>query len=121
MRHALNAVVGAAAFGEANVHEHIARAMYYFSVHLLYASMVGCVAWLLTSIRSASPTTKYWVWVVTTFNFLVPMGALVDRLWAPHLGWAIPLGVIGGPIWHMTQGRSAAVLTIVWISGALSM
>jgi hypothetical protein len=27
------------------VHEHIARAMYYFSVHLLYASIVGCAAW----------------------------------------------------------------------------
>jgi hypothetical protein len=46
---------------EANVHEHIARAMYYFGVHLLYASIVAWAAWVLTSIRGASATTKYWL------------------------------------------------------------
>lgn len=35
------------------MHEHVARSMYYFSVHLLYASLVGCAAWLLTSLRGA--------------------------------------------------------------------
>jgi beta-lactamase regulating signal transducer with metallopeptidase domain len=74
------------------VHEHVARAMYYFSVHLLYASAVGAAAWMLTSIRGASATTKYWIWVVTAFNFIVPVGAIVDKLWAPHLRWAAPLG-----------------------------
>jgi len=33
---------------EGNIYEHIARAMYYFSVHLLYASIVGSAAWVLT-------------------------------------------------------------------------
>ena len=103
------------------MHEHIARAMYYFSVHLLYASMVGSAAWVLTSIRGASATTKYWIWVVTAFNFVVPVGALVDKLWAPHLAWATPLGVIGSPVWDMTQGRTALVLAVVWITGALTM
>ena len=41
---------------EANVHEHIARVMYYFSIHLLYASIVGAAAVVLTSIRGASAT-----------------------------------------------------------------
>jgi len=50
------------------------RAMYYFSVHLLYASIVGCAAWVLTSVRGASATTNYWIWVVTVFNFVVPVG-----------------------------------------------
>jgi beta-lactamase regulating signal transducer with metallopeptidase domain len=103
------------------VHEHIARAMYYFSVHLLYASMVGSAAWVLTSIPGASATTKYWIWVVTAFNFVVPLGAVVDKLWAPHLAWATPLGVIGGPVWDMTQGRTALVLAVIWITGALTM
>jgi hypothetical protein len=67
------------------VHEHIARAMYYFSVHLLYASIVGSLAWVLTSIRRASATTKYWIWVATAFNFSVPVGAVIDKLWAPRL------------------------------------
>jgi bla regulator protein blaR1 len=103
------------------VHEHIARVMYYFSVHLLYASLVGSAAWLLTSIRSASPTTKYWMWVVSAFNFVVPVGAVIDKLWAPHLTWAAPLGAIGGPIWDVTQGRPAVLLAVIWITGALAM
>jgi beta-lactamase regulating signal transducer with metallopeptidase domain len=109
------------AAGEVNVHEHIARTMYYFSVHLLYASMVGSAAWALTSIRGASATTKYWIWVVTAFNFVVPVGAVIDKLWAPHLAWAAPLGAIGDPVWDMTQGRTAVVLAVIWITGALPM
>jgi beta-lactamase regulating signal transducer with metallopeptidase domain len=106
---------------EANVHEHIARAMYYFSVHLLYASIVGAAAWMLTTIRGASATTKYWIWVVTALNFIVPTGALIDELWALHLRWATPLGVIGAPIWNMTQGRTAVVVAGIWMAGALAM
>jgi beta-lactamase regulating signal transducer with metallopeptidase domain len=106
---------------EANVHEHIARAMYYFSIHLLYASIVGAAAWVLTTIPGASATTKYWIWVVTALNFIVPTGALIDEVWAPHLRWATPLGVIGGLIWNMTQGRTAVVVAGIWIAGALAM
>jgi beta-lactamase regulating signal transducer with metallopeptidase domain len=106
---------------EGNVHEHIARAMYYFSVHLLYASIVGCASWVLTSFRRASATTKYWLWVVTVFNFVVPAGAVIDELWAPRLTWAAPLGAIGGPVWDMTQGRTAVVLAVTWMTGALTM
>ena len=103
------------------MHEHIARVMYYFSVHLLYASVVGAAAWVLTSIRGASATTKYWIWVVTAFNFIVPAGAIIDRVWALHLRWAAPLGALGGPIWDMTQGRAAVVLAAIWIAGTFVM
>ena len=103
------------------MHEHIARAMYYFSIQLLYASIVGVAAWLLTSMRSASATTKYWIWLVTALNFMAPAGAVIDRLWAPHMRWATPLGAIGGPIWNMTQGRTAMLIAGIWIAGALAM
>jgi len=103
------------------VHEHIARAMYYFSVHLLFASIVGCAAWVLTSVRGASATTKYWIWAATVFNFVVPVGAGIDKLWAPHLTWAAPLAAIGGPVWDMTQGRTAVILALTWITGAFTM
>jgi len=103
------------------VHEHIARAMYYLSVHLLYASIVGVTAWMLTSIRGPSATTKYWIWVLTAFNFVVPSGALIDTLWATHLPWARPLGAIGGPIWVMTEGRTAVALGLMWMAGAFFM
>jgi beta-lactamase regulating signal transducer with metallopeptidase domain len=95
--------------------------LYYFSVHLLYASIVGCVAWVLTSIPGASATTKYWIWVLAAFNFVVPSGALIDKLWAPHVTWARPLGAIGGPIWDMTQGRMVVVLAVGWITGTSFM
>jgi beta-lactamase regulating signal transducer with metallopeptidase domain len=106
---------------EASVHEHIARTMYYSSVHLLCASIVGLVAWALTSILRASATTKYWIWVVTGFNFVVPSGAFLDKVWAPHLTWATPLGAIGDPVWVMTEGRTAVVLGAIWMTGAFSM
>jgi beta-lactamase regulating signal transducer with metallopeptidase domain len=95
--------------------------MYYFSVHLLFASIVGVAAWLLTAIRGASATTKYWIWVVTAFNFVVPSGAFIDKLGAPHLAWARPLGAIGDPVWDLTQGRTAIMLAVTWIAGALIM
>jgi hypothetical protein len=44
-----------AAVEEKGMHEHIAHGLYYFDVHLLYASIVGLVAWALTSIRGAAP------------------------------------------------------------------
>ena len=103
------------------MHEHIARVMYYFSVHLLYASVVAAAAWLLTSIRGASATTKYWIWVVTAFNFIVPVGAIVDKVWGLHLRWAAPLSALGGPIWDMTQGRTAVLLAAIWIAGTFTM
>jgi beta-lactamase regulating signal transducer with metallopeptidase domain len=106
---------------EANVHEHIARAMYYFSVHLLFASMVASAVWALTSILRASATTKYWIWVATAFNFVLPSGALIDELWAPHLMWASPLGAIGAPVWDVTQGRTAVILAVIWMTGGFFM
>lgn len=98
---------------EANVHEHIARTMYYFSVHLLFASLVASAAWVLTYIRSGSATAKYWIWVVTAFNFVVPAAAITDKVWAQHFKWAAPLAAIGGPVWDVTQGRTAVVLATV--------
>ena len=103
------------------MHEHIARAMYYLSVHLMYASIVGCSAWALTTIRGTSATTKYWIWVVTALNFIVPTGAAMDKLLAPHLAWATPLGVVGGSVWIMTQGWTAVALAVIWVVGALAM
>ena len=103
------------------MHEHIARAMYYFSVHLMFASVVALASWGLTSILRASATTKYWLWVATVFNFVLPFAALVDKLWAPHLTWARPLGAIGVPVWNLTQGRTAVIVGLAWAAGALFM
>jgi beta-lactamase regulating signal transducer with metallopeptidase domain len=103
------------------VHEHVARAMYYVSIHMLSASGVAMVAWALTSALRASATTKYWVWIATAFNFVVPSGAIIDRVWSSHFAFARPLGAIGGPVWDMTQGRPAVILSFVWLAGAFVM
>jgi beta-lactamase regulating signal transducer with metallopeptidase domain len=95
--------------------------MYYLGVHLLFASIVGCAAWVLTSVRDASATTKYWIWAAAVFNIVMPVGAGIDKLWAPHLAWAAPLGAIGGPVWDLTQGRRGFVLALTWITGTLTM
>jgi beta-lactamase regulating signal transducer with metallopeptidase domain len=110
-----------AALVEASVHEHIARTMYYLSIHLLIASIVATAAWALTSTLRASATTKYWTWVATAFNFVLPSGALIDKLWGPHFSWARPIGAIGGPVWDMTEGRPAVIFAVLWLSGAFFM
>jgi beta-lactamase regulating signal transducer with metallopeptidase domain len=103
------------------MHEHIARALYYFEIHLLYASMVGVAAWVLTSIRSGSATTKYWIWVAAALNFMLPVGAVLDKLWAPHLSWAAPLSIIGDFANSISRGRIAVMLSVVWLLGATLM
>jgi len=103
------------------MHEFIARALYHYQVHLLYASIVGCAAWLLTSIRRGSATTKYWIWVAASLNFILPVGALLDWLWSAHLSWARPLGAIGDVANNISQGRTAVIVGVVWLIGGVLM
>jgi beta-lactamase regulating signal transducer with metallopeptidase domain len=104
------------------MHEEIARPLYYLGVHLLYASLVWLAAWLLTSIPRGSGTIKHWIWVATSLNFVLPMGAIVDKLLASHLGWASPLGVIGAVGLQIAEnGVLASVLGTVWLLGAALM
>ena len=103
------------------MHEHIARALYYLEIHLLYASIVCLAAWVLTSLRLGSATTKYWIWVVAALNFIFPLGAVLDKLWASHLSWAAPLGIIGDVANRISQGPAAGVSSVVWLVGASFM
>jgi bla regulator protein blaR1 len=104
------------------MHEQIARPLYYLGVHLLYASLVWLAAWLLTSIPRGSGTTKHWIWVATSLNFMLPLGAIVDKSLARHLTWASPLGIIGGVGARIAEdGVLASVLGAVWLVGAALM
>jgi beta-lactamase regulating signal transducer with metallopeptidase domain len=103
------------------MHEHIARTLYYFEIHTLYASIVGLAAWAMTSVRGGSATTKYWIWVATSLNFVLPVGAVADKLGASHLSWAAPLGIIGGFANTISRGWIAAILSVVWLLGATLM
>src|SRR5262245_12037385 len=98
--------------------EHLTRALYYLEVHLLYASIVWLAAWVLTSIRIGSASTKYWIWVATSLNFILPVGAVLDTFWASRLSWAAPLGFIGGVADTISRSPAAAALGVAWLLGA---
>ena len=101
--------------------EHITRALYYFNIHLLYASIVCAAAWLLTSVSRGSATTKYWIWVATSLNFIVPLGAVVDAIGAPRLSWARPIGIVGDPVNTFTHSPAAVPVAVLWLLGAAAM
>ncbi len=103
------------------MHELITRALYYFHIHLLYASIVWLAAWVLTSIGPGSATTKYWIWVATSLNFILPVGAVLDKSFASHLSWAAPLGIIGNAANRIANSPAAPVLSVVWLLGAVLM
>jgi hypothetical protein len=104
------------------MHEQITHALYYFGVHLVYSSIVWIAAWLLTSIPGGSATTKHWIWLVTALNFILPLGAVFDTLWAPYISWARPLGGIGQIGVAISDNEPvAAVLGAVWSIGATLM
>ncbi len=101
--------------------EHLTRALYYLEVHLLYSSIVWLAAWVLTSIRMGSATAKYWIWVATSLNFILPVGAGLDLLWASRLSWAAPLSVVGDVAYRATRSQAAPVLAVAWLLGAVLM
>jgi beta-lactamase regulating signal transducer with metallopeptidase domain len=98
--------------------EHVARPVYHLQVHLLFASLVWCAAWALTTLFRASATTKYWVWVATAMNFVLPLGGIIDQFGASHLGWARPLGIIGD---EALQVSRIPWVWMAWVLGAVLM
>ena len=102
--------------------EHIAPLVYYLEVHLLYASILCLAAWALTAIRAASATWKYWIWVATSVNFLVPLGGFFNGFGASHVSWATQLGGLDEVGIGISRNLiAAAVLLGVWLCGAALM
>jgi beta-lactamase regulating signal transducer with metallopeptidase domain len=99
------------------VHELLTRTLYYLQVHLLYASIVCGAAWMLTVVPRGSATAKYWIWVATSLNFLLPLGAVLDALWAHRIPWAAPLGFLGDLGVRLSDGLVPTVLGVVWLGG----
>jgi hypothetical protein len=104
------------------MHESITHAIYYFEVHLIYSSIVWLAALSLTSIPGGSATTKHWIWLAAALNFVLPLGAVFDTLWAPYIFWATPLGKIGEAGVALSKSAPvAAVLCGTWLIGAILM
>jgi beta-lactamase regulating signal transducer with metallopeptidase domain len=104
------------------MHEHVAPAVYYLEVHLLYASVLCLAAWVLTSTWNGAATAKYWIWVATSLNFMVPLGGFFNGFGASRISWATQLGGLDdvgiGISRNLTTG---AVLLAVWLCGAAFM
>jgi hypothetical protein len=104
------------------MHEHLTHSIYYFGVHLVYSSIVWFAACALTSIPGGSATTKHWIWLATVLNFILPLGALFDTLWAPYIFWATPLGRVGAVgVAVANSAPAAAVIGGIWLIGATLM
>jgi beta-lactamase regulating signal transducer with metallopeptidase domain len=104
------------------VHEHIAPAFYYLEVHLLFASLVCCAAWMLTSLPRVTATAKYWIWVATALNFMVPLGGFIDKFGASHISWATPLSMLGDVGVRISRNPSVlGLIALVWVLGAALM
>jgi bla regulator protein blaR1 len=104
------------------MHEHVAPAVYYLEVHLLYATLACLAAWVLTSIWHGAATAKYWIWVATSLNFMVPLGGFFNGFGASRVPWATQLGGLDevgiGISRNLTVG---AVLLGVWLCGSAFM
>jgi beta-lactamase regulating signal transducer with metallopeptidase domain len=104
------------------VREHIAPLVYYLEVHLLCASILCLAAWALTSIRGGSATWKYWIWVATSVNFMVPLGGFFNGFGASRVSWATQLGGLDDVGIGISRNSIAgAVLLGVWLCGAAFM
>ena len=102
--------------------EHIAPFVYYLEVHLLYASILCLAAWALTSLRGGSATWKYWIWVATSVNFMVPLAGFFNGFAASRVAWATQLeGLDGIGIGISRNPTVGAVVLGVWLLGAAFM
>jgi beta-lactamase regulating signal transducer with metallopeptidase domain len=104
------------------MHEHIAPAVYYFEVHLLCASIACLAAYVLTSVWRGAASVKYWIWVATSLNFLIPLGGFFNRFGASRIPWATQLAGLDevgvGISRNLTIG---AVLLTIWLCGVAFM
>jgi len=104
------------------MHEHIAPAVYYLEVHLFYASIVCLAAWLLTSVWQGSATWKYWIWVATSVNFVIPLGGFYNRFGATSVSWATQLQGLDALGIEISRNLTiGGVLLAIWLCGVALM
>jgi Zn-dependent protease with chaperone function len=102
--------------------EQAARASQSIEVHLLFASIVWLAASLLTSMPRGSATTKYWIWVATSLNFLLPLSAVPARIWPSPVSWFPPGRVIAAVTDSVPSAPATmALLIVLWSLGCVGM
>jgi beta-lactamase regulating signal transducer with metallopeptidase domain len=97
----------------------LAFALRAIEIHLTFATLVALAAWAMTSLPRVSATTKYWIWVATSINFVLPVGVLVERFRPPDAPWVLPLEAFGNEI--ARKGAAGLALGAAWVIGVLLM
>jgi hypothetical protein len=104
------------------MHEQVGRVTQSVEIHLLYASIVWLAAWLLTSMRRGTATMKYWIWVATSLNFMLPLTAVPGRFWPSRFSWFTPGSIVGAVQSGISPGaRATELLFFVWSLGTALM
>ena len=104
------------------MHEQFGRVSQSVEIHLLYASIVWLAAWLLTSLRRGTATTKYWIWVATSLNFMLPLTAVPGRFWPSRFSWFTPGSIIGAVQSGISRGaRAPELMFFIWSLGTALM
>src|SRR5262249_24992730 len=79
-------------------------------------------AWAVTSVRSTSATWKYWIWVATSINFVVPLAGFYNGFAASRVSWATQLGSFADVGVGISRSASAGWLLLGgWVCGAALM
>jgi len=100
------------------MHEHLAPIVYFLLVHFLYASLVCVAAWLVTSTPGASANVKYWIWVATFLNFVVPLAGCLDGFGAWDIHGATQITVLAAVGIEAAQHAAlASVFLALWFIG----
>jgi hypothetical protein len=69
-----------------------------------------------------SATTKYWIWVATSVNFLLPLSAVPARLWPARVAWFAPGRIIVAGIDRAPSGKTTMALLLgLWSLGCVVM
>lgn len=104
------------------MNEHLGPVAYFLEVHLLCASLVCLAAWLLSSLKAVSASTKYWIWLLASLNFALPIGGLIDRFGAAEFAGASQFNLLAACALGIARhGAVVAILVGVWMLGTVVM
>jgi beta-lactamase regulating signal transducer with metallopeptidase domain len=108
--------------GSLIVGEQPASVLYFLQVHLLYTTLVCLGAWALSSVGAVSATVKYWIWLLASLNFAIPMGGFIDRFGALNIDGASQLRpLVRLDLVLIRSPLSVAAFSALWLVGCLVM
>ena len=88
-------------------------------IHLAYASVVWLAAWLLTSLDRCSATTKYWIWIAASVNFVLPLVLIPASVWPSRTSWFTAQSAARALDAMSISTRAVPPIAAVWCAGTV--